>query len=774
MAPTGASSISELYKSYKKLTNCFLSWLWCQHRLKAPSDCSLNFRSTIDILKTAKVLQEAKTTVPTSVIGFLRSAIEKRKLVASIYQHFGAGHDGHDAFNDRLEEVLSILTPLMEVLPIPLMDNPDVEDSASYNRFSRLPTVESEPDDQSTPVETGHKHSGSPLSSSHTTNQANQSEPPSDFYLEDDYIREVFDAAYFLIELDRVQALLKKCWVDVSRGKMSFPLAAWMTNFAMYYIGRGMPPKFVHVCVNMSIHPESTCDFFSELSDKVDPKTFLSDARRFYMLAQAVNEYGKTLCDAPKLTIKTKRCMKDDPTCECKFRTPQVELPSSVHKEEKLSESEKATLRFVFTILRADIETPRAISLLEVLDDLKPPKCTCYTQICDAFFFLGQWFFSQNELLATSRLVAGLNVYFLTEESVAASDAIIPRSHYRLMSHNLAVDMRKGVNQALGTVNMMAPNCEFAAMWQRLLLELCDGLTAYISEEKFDTYHTSPWTAGSEMLEMLNVAFDYGFRINSNWAVISATLHLYNAMRRSIADTPRIPIFEELSQTLLSSVFGGNLPERNFCSIFRRIVYDSRVEKTDVPRGKGKAYRLEAGLLQLPCWMDIQCRLLDRHDWNYNDSIPFQGDVLGIPCPPATREKAFHQITDVRAKLTLSEYLEKVKDMVSLDIEGPQPIARINLFAVFTLCSKFLGKLGSLGKPRIPKDVWSSFARAQLRNDLVVGRCDAEFLMEAIDECPDTRQGRRILEKLWLTRNAIQAFKEIDPETTFSQYMWNI
>ncbi|KAF4905589.1 hypothetical protein CGCF415_v008279 [Colletotrichum fructicola] len=774
MAPTGASSISELYKSYKKLTNCFLSWLWCQHRLKASSDCSLNFRSTIDILKTAKVLQKAKTTVPTSVIGFLRSAIDKRKLVAGIYQHFGADHDGHDAFNDRLEEVLSILTPLMEVLPAPLMDTPDAENLASYNRFSHLPTVESEPDDQNVSVETGHKHSGSPLSSSHTTNQANKSDPPSDFYLEDDHIRELFDAAYFLIELDRVYTLVKKCWADASRGNIPFPLATWMTNFAFNSISKGMPPKFVHVCVNMSIHPESTCEFFSKLSDKVDPKTFLSDARRFYMLAQTVNDYGKTLCDAPKLNINIRSCMKDDPNCECKFRTSHDDLPTGGLNGEELSESEKATIRFVFNIARADIETPRAISMLEGLDYLKPSKCTCYTQICDTFFAMARWFFLQNELLATSRLVAGLNVYFLVEKSVTASDIIIPRSHYRSMSHNLAVDMRRSVNQVLGTVNVMAPNCEDATMWQCLLLELCDGLTAYISEEKFDTYHTSPWTAGSEMLEMLNVAFDYGFRINSNWAVISATLHLYNAMRRSIADTPRLPVFEELSQTLLSSVFGGNLPERNFCSIFRRIVYDSRVEKTDVPRGKGKAYRLEAGLLQLPCWMDIQCRLLDRHDWNYNDSIPFQGDVLGIPCPSATREKAFHKITDARAKLTLTEYLEKVKDMVSLDIEGPHPIARTNLFDVFTLCSKFLSKLGSLGKSRIPKDVWSSFARAQLRNGLVVGRCDAEFLMEAIDECPDTRQGRRILEKLWLTRNAIQAFKEIDPETTLSQYMWNI
>ncbi|KAI8220187.1 hypothetical protein K4K54_008795 [Colletotrichum sp. SAR 10_86] len=695
MAPTGASSISELYKSYKKLTNCFLSWLWCQHRLKAPSDCSLNFRSTIDILKTAKVLQKAKTIVPTSVIGFLRSAIEKRKLVASIYQHFGAGHDGHDAFNDRLEEVLSILTPLVEVLPIPLIDNPDVEESASYNRFSRLPTVESEPDDQSTSVETGHKHSGSPLSSSHTTNQANQSEPPSDFYLEDDYIREVFDAAYFLMELDRVHALLKKCWEDASRGKMPFPLAAWMTNFAMYSIGKEMPPKFVSVCVNMSLYPESTCDFFSQLSDNVDPKVFVSDARRFFMLAQAVNDYGKTLCDAPKLNIRGKCSMNDNPNCECKFRTSYDAIPDGGLKGEELSKSETAAVRSIFEIIRDDLETKRAINV------------------------------------------------------------------------------RKSVLPVLEIVKVMVPNCERAKAWQAVLQELHDRLTAYISEKKFDIYHTSPMVAGSHMMEMLAAVYDKGLLINSDWATISATLHLYNAMRRTVAATPRIPVLEDLSQVLISSIFGGNLPERNFCSTFRRIAYHSKIEKEDGPRGKPKVFRLQAGFVQLPQLMDFKSNLFDQHILNHDDNLLFRGYVLGVPYQPAFRQKSYHKIKDARDKLTLSEYMEQAMGKVLLEIDGPEPISRINLFAVFTLCSKFLVKLGALGKPHIPTGIWPSDVGDQLKNDLVVGRCEAEALMESIDDYSGSKQGKRFLERTGPVRDAIKAFKEIDPETTLSQCMWD-
>ncbi|KAJ3950851.1 hypothetical protein N0V92_012758 [Colletotrichum tropicale] len=766
MAPTGASSISELYKSYKKLTNCFLSWLWCQHRLKAPSGCSLNFRSTIDILKTAKVLQKAKTTVPTSVIGFLRSAIDKRKLVAGIYQHFGAGHDGHDA----LEEVLFILTPLVEVLPAPLMDTPDAEDLASYNRFSHLPTVESEPDDQSTPVETGHKHSGSPLSFSHTTNQANQSEPPSDFYLEDDYIREVFDAAYFLMELDRVHALLKKCWADASRGKMPFPLAAWMTNFAMYSIGKEMPPKFVSVCVNMSLYPESTCDFFSQLSDNVDPKVFVSDARRFFMLAQAVNDYGKTLCDAPKLNIRGKCSMNDNPNCECKFRTSYDAIPDGGLKGEELSKSETAAVRSIFEIIRADLETKRAISQLEVL---KIRKCGCYTTVCESFFVMAEWFFSQSLPLATSRLVAGLNLYFLTDESVMTSDSKIPRSHYRLKSLRLAIDVRKSVLPVLEIVKVMVPNCERAKAWQAVLQELHDRLTAYISEKKFDIYHTSPMVAGSHMMEMLAAVYDKGLLINSDWATISATLHLYNAMRRTVAATHRIPVLEDLSQVLISSIFGGNLPERNFCSTFRRIAYHSKIEKEDGPRGKPKVFRLQAGFVQLPQLMDFKSNLFDQHILNHDDNLLFRAFVLGVPYQPAFRQKSYHKIKDARYKLTLSEYMEQAMGKVHLEIDGPEPISRINLFAVFTLCSKFLVKLGALGKPHLPTGIWPSDVGDQLKNDLVVGRCEAEALMESIDDYSGSKQGKRFLERTGPVRDAIKAFKEIDPETTLSQCMWD-
>ncbi|KAI8222784.1 hypothetical protein K4K55_010424 [Colletotrichum sp. SAR 10_96] len=689
MATTGTSSISELYRSYKKLTNGFLTWLWCQHRLKAPTETDLKFKSTADILKTAKLLQESKAKVPVSVIGSLRQAIKTRKLVAAIYQQFGAGHHGHDAFIDRLEEVLSTLAPLVKGDRAPSVDESNTEDEPSSNRFYHLPTVESELDGEEAPIQTGHKHSGSPLSSSYTADPPSESGTPSDFFLEDDYIREGFEAAYFIMELDSVHTLLKKCWIDASRGTLPLPLAAWMTNFAMYTIARRTPPKFVQVCVAMSVSPECTSQFFSQLSDKVDPRSFVSDARRFFMLAQTVNEYGQTLSGAPRPMIQGKNMICHNPGCVCKFNASYEAAfggGPTADVGEELSASDKAMVCSIFDIVRADLDTERAIGILEAT---KPLSCGCFTPICDSFFFTARDYLSQSVLLASSRIVAAFDLYLLTDQSITTSEATITRPHYRFKSIRLAIDMRKSVLPVLEAVNEMIPNCDRAKYWQGQLHEFLNALTAYVSEKNFDTYHT-------------------------------------------------------------------------------------KVEKGDVSRGDSKMFRLEAGFVQLPQLMEINSHLLDQHFSNHDNSALFRGDVLGIPYQPALGPKSYYKISEAQAKLKLSEYMEKAKNTVLLDIEGPQPIARINLFAVFTLCSKFLNKLGTLGKPHMPKGIWSSFVSDQLKNDLVVGRCDAEFLMESIDDFSSSKQGRRYLQRTGPIRDAIKAFKEIDPETPLSQCMWDL
>ncbi|EQB51643.1 hypothetical protein CGLO_08802 [Colletotrichum gloeosporioides Cg-14] len=594
---------------------------------------------------------------------------------------------------------------------------------------------------------------------------------PSDFCLEDDKIRELFDAAYFLMELENVHNVIKKCWADASHGSIPLPLAAWMNNFAVYSIAREIPPKFVYVCSNLAMNPEMTCKFFSKLSNKVDPRTLLSHARRFFMLAQVINDYGRTLIGKPMLDIQGVGVVCNIPECQCKFSLPKGLVPRGDLKGDEISESDKATGLSVFETMRDDLTNTRAIGMLEAT---KPLTCGCFTPVCDSFLFGARNFFSQIEPIASSRLVAALNLFFVTEQSATTTlGAKITRPHSRFRSIRLAIDFRNSLLPVMKSLDAMGPNCRRAKYWHEQLQKVRDGLEAYASEKMFDTYHTSPWIVGSHMTEILTAAFAFGYLVNSEWAVISSALHLYNAMRHGVTSTPRIPVFDDLSQVLIQSIFGAKLPERNFCSTFRRIVYHSKMEKT--ANADGKLYRLQAGLMNRPETMDIDSGFVDQHFSNHESGPLFQGQVLGIPYQPELGQKSYNKIEEARSKLTLSEYMEKAKSTALMDIEGPHPIARVNFFAVFTLCSKFLTKFGSLEKSFVPMDKFESlFADQTLRNDIFIGRCHAELLMESIDDFSNSKQGRRHLERMRSPRNAVQAFEEIDPETTLAQCMWNL
>ncbi|GKT51733.1 uncharacterized protein ColSpa_11914 [Colletotrichum spaethianum] len=191
-----------------------------------------------------------------------------------------------------------------------------------------------------------------------------------------------------------------------------------------------------------------------------------------------------------------------------------------------------------------------------------------------------------------------------------------------------------------------------------------------------------------------------GYRVNSDWASISATIHLYNAMRHSGVDTPKISIFDELCQLFLDSVFRGSLPNRNFCSTYRRIVYRSKINKGSTSHDKRGTSSPTVGFTQLPEDMEVDCLLFDQHFTNHDRDPWFQGAVHGIPYKSGSEHKTYRKIEEATAKASPSEHMEKSKARVLLEPDGPRPIARFNFFAVFMLCSKFLETLGKLGRRR--------------------------------------------------------------------------
>ncbi|GKT67274.1 hypothetical protein ColTof3_14613 [Colletotrichum tofieldiae] len=689
MTPVDTDSISELYQSYKASTNSFLTWLWCQYHLESPQAAKGHkFQSTSDILKAAKVLQQVKSAVPSSVIGILRDAIMKRKHVFSVYQKLGAADHGHEAFVVRLEETLSILIPLAEEGQVWSTDESKCDRLTMSNLFTYLPVVDDDTETHAAPACTDHKHHGSPPPSPLGENNPANTSVPSSFRLEDDWLREVFDAAYFLIELHTMRSLVKKYWQDAAQGHIPLCFAAWLTNFAFYNTAKVMPPRFAEVCINIFAQPEFVRNLFTKALDVAEPEVYISDGTRLFILAETINNFGATLPEFPKPKISGKTFRCDNPECACKFKTGNLPKAVDDDKGESLSQHEKDQVKPIFDNVRKDFETERAIAVVE---DMKPLKCGCFTPICEPFFFVARDFLSQRVPLASARLVSALDLFFLAEDAFQASDADLIRSQCRLQALRLAMEIRASISPVMEVIKTMVQDCERARYWYNTLQSFHQALGAYLRERKFDIYHTSPWTAGSHMMEMLTQAFCCGYRVNSDWATISATLHLYNAMRHSVADTPSIPVFDELCQLFIEKVFRGSLPNRNFCSTYRRIVYHSKIKKGSVSQSKRSAFSLAIGFTRVPQDLEIDCWLIDHHFSNHDEDPWFQAAVHDID-KSGSEHKTYRKIKEAQAKVTLSEYMEKSKARILLELKGPRPIARLNFFAVFMLCSKFLEK----------------------------------------------------------------------------------
>ncbi|WYZ43605.1 hypothetical protein EsH8_VII_000041 [Colletotrichum jinshuiense] len=641
-----------------------------------------------------------------------------------------------------------------------------------FNIFTHLPLIEDDINNtHAAPTCTDHKHHGSPTPSPLGETNITKASVPSNFRIEDDWLFEVFDAAYFLVELNTTHSLLKKYWKDAARGNIPLCFAGWLTDFAFYNMAKGMPPRFAEVCIYMFTQPEFVRNLFKEALGVAEPEVYISEGARLTFLAEAINDFGATLPDTPKPKLLGKTYLCNHPKCACKFRT--ADLPKAINdsKGEGLRQHEKDQVQTIFDNLRDDFETGRAIAMVE---DLKPLTCGCFTPICESFFFVARDFLSQSVPLASARLVSALNLFFLAEEAFQVSDAELIRSQCRLQSLRLAMEIQASILPVMEVMNTMIQDNESAKRWYDTLQSFHRGLGAYLRERKFDVYHTSTWTAGSHIMEMLTQAFISGYRVNSDWASISATLHLYNAMRQSVDDTPRIPVFDELCQLFIESVFRGSLPNRNFCSVYRRVVYRSKIDKGSDSYGKMGVSSLTAGLTQVPQDLEVDCWLVDHHFSNHDGDVWFQGAVHGISTKSGSEEQVRRKVKEAQAKLSPSEYMEKSKARVLLELEGPYPIARLNFFAVFMLCSKFLDNLGNIGRRYGYVDEMGMFQSNPLKHNLVVGRCEAEMMMNRIDESFCGRQGKRNLARMLPTCDAIKAFNEVDAKLSLSQLMWSI
>ncbi|KAF9871436.1 hypothetical protein CkaCkLH20_11083 [Colletotrichum karsti] len=793
MASSKASSISSLYESYKASTNCFLRWLWCQQRLHSPRGTAVTFKSTKDILESAKLLEKKKTAVPSSVLGFLRDAITKRLKVFEIYKELHLADAGHQVFVQRLEKTLNILLPLAGKSRTSVSDEASSILLNAPNQFSSLAvTVETiEDEDIGTNAHSGHAHgaSSSCVSPSEDSDHV-ASEAPRDFVLEDDQMRDHMDAIYYLIELTNVHDVLKESWAEAAEGKIPLSLAAWLTNMAAYTITSNMPTGFFSLCSHLftkcgTPNCAGIGAFVTKLvKDDDDPELPARHGDNLYKLAKSINEYGTSLGSfvGPKVEGRSDICIGTG--CKCNFRTDLVRDLIPCKTTSSLPDDENHKLVQMLDSVRGALLGTRAISQIE---PLKHNPELDFPIISEAFVFFAQIFFQREIRIAHAGLVFSANLLFMTNEQALINEKRLSGSKCRLQCLRLAQEIRTDVLPVIGLINQVDPT---ELRWKQRAPELqnfVDGLDEYLRDKSFDIYHTSPWTTGNHMTELLTGAALTGRNACWDWAIITSTLHLYNALRRSKLDVQEIPLLEQLAQVLIHDTFRGVIPERNFVSLYRRVVYDCKIARVR----DGSVSRLEVGFTKsTPVRGHILTWFVEQHCNNHDAAAVDWLDVVhGVatytrrPCICCKRDhKKDIKINEIHKEVAPSEYLERAKATVLPELMGTKyPLARLNFFKLFMFCGKIMKAFGVDAQSRLAKlgkKANNSLEGDILSHPLTVARCVTEFALEDLDEhavSSGSRQRRRLLQRCSTVTAAIKVFQEkADREATLDQFLWDI
>ncbi|KXH31613.1 hypothetical protein CSAL01_04610 [Colletotrichum salicis] len=122
---------------------------------------------------------------------------------------------------------------------------------------------------------------------------------------------------------------------------------------------------------------------------------------------------------------------------------------------------------------------------------------------------------------------------------------------------------------------------------------------------------------------------------------------------------------------------------------------------------------------------------------------------------------------DTYRESTVSTHLEKAMDLVLPELEGTHPFARINHFAVFILCAKFLDDLGKRSRPIIcnPSMMLDAPPRlvSEFQHDVVLARTTIELSLGQLDALSfASRQERRRVERLDMLTHTLEAFENMD------------
>lgn len=309
------------------------------------------------------------------------------------------------------------------------------------------------------------------------------------------------------------------------------------------------------------------------------------------------------------------------------------------------------------------------------------------------------------------RCCFGLQVLLEAYKSyLLVSDRRHAPSRCRLQALRFAQETAASVDLVLADSSMPCRCCQTLALH---LESFKSDLKGFLEEKVFDLYFQSPWVSGSHMLEILGVSFYYGVRLFSYRHYVGSILHVYNILRK-LTGYREIPLLESLCNAFNDILFPGGRPSRNFKACAMRYMggrlrfnaqtsnHRTGCHKLEIPVHTAKATagfglrkeandsRFQSCKISLFHHIKEKGYRLDDGLWN---RVHHLNNVNGDQKPGTNKRQrscSYHRHSIDFPSDSPQHRLCQLQKAVIDDFSSHFPVARLNLFKVYTACVQII------------------------------------------------------------------------------------
>jgi hypothetical protein len=548
-----------------------------------------------------------------------------------------------------------------------------------------------------------------------------------------------------LKSLDAILDQTKKYWTEGANGILPICLAAWLSSAAFHEVGRRYKK-----CDYDTLLSEWTRHRMKRIEIRFnDIPGLQSETRRFTDLKglsfhRSLLQHYRTLQENARVVPEAGRYEDFS----------KIIAPFSKDNKESAFHDHLAIYQMLKHI-RQLLASKRAIAAIETPG---APQAVCEPLLP----FIDQ-VFSDKELPIHVQLVFGMEMLLASYKGYTWPDGVLNRQNCRILVLQFALEVQKSFSE---TIRCIQRRRESASAFNLSDLQsVLDGLEGYTRENRFDLYSQAPWTAGCHIVEILSVAMFEGLHLCCDTGYLCALLHLYNALRKIDSNFRQIKLLDQLCEIFLDKLFLGVFPTENFSSHFRRAMGGPLNWETNVKRSNqmelskpipGISMR-KTGSTRLSAFYDL-------HTFGYEPSaefwhLAFEAKPRWQPTTRREQDEALKRAYS--SPLTVS--LEKVKENVVQEFNGPLPVARINYLAVFDFSVNSMEELCKS---------FSAIEEQKVQPDRDLGFTVVDsLLVQIVDHQRDNKL--RLLLPYWKpVNNAKLFFNGLDGKQSLEQFLW--